>query len=103
LIIREFADNAIRHGALRRGAQGNLAIDWQANDDGSFLLTWREIGAGQGMNPRPRGFGTVIVRALLEKQLGGSIDRDWDDYGLTVTIRIPQTNPAESTTPETTE
>ncbi len=36
-----------------------------------------------------RGFGNVLLAAVLEKQLGGSIDRTWRNGGLRLRIQLP--------------
>lgn len=90
LVLHELAVNAVTHGALAKPSQGKLAIEWQPRKDESALkLIWREQGTEMKPKERVRGFGTVIVGALIEKQLRGSITRDWRDDGVTVEIDIP--------------
>jgi two-component sensor histidine kinase len=38
-----------------------------------------------------RGFGTVIVGAMIEKQLKGHLERTWTDDGIAITIEVPTT------------
>lgn len=89
LVIHELAVNAVTHGALSRHGHGRLAIAWEPSpEDGRLILIWTESGGA----PRPqeliKGFGTIIVGALIEKQLRGSITRDWRDDSLAVTLEI---------------
>ncbi|RYI33501.1 MAG: PAS domain-containing protein, partial [Acetobacteraceae bacterium] len=77
LIIHELADNAVKHGSLARRRGGSLTIEWQPKTtDGALRLVWREAG-GAIIPERASGFGTVIVGALIEKQLRGTIKREW--------------------------
>jgi two-component sensor histidine kinase len=36
-----------------------------------------------------RGFGTVIVGAMVEKQLKGRLEKTWSDEGLLIDIEVP--------------
>jgi hypothetical protein len=38
---------------------------------------------------RQPGFGTVIVDAMINKQIKGKIDRHWIDTGLMMLITVP--------------
>jgi PAS domain S-box-containing protein len=87
LAIHELAANAAVHGSLsQRG--GSLHIRWRLEGDG-IVLDWRESGAG-GVNAQPgKGFGNVLLRAVLEQQLGGRITREWRDEGLRLVVELP--------------
>ena len=89
LVLHELAVNAARHGALAV-PQGKLKINWDVvpSADG-FRIRWEEGGAA---GPRPSvysGFGTVIVRAMIEKQLKGRIEKGWTDDGVVIDIQVP--------------
>lgn len=89
LVLHELAVNAARHGALAK-PQGKLSIDWtpRPSDDG-FRLRWKEVGAGPPPKSPKRGFGTVIVGAMVEKQLKGRVEKTWSDDGLLIEIEVP--------------
>jgi two-component sensor histidine kinase len=38
--------------------------------------------------PEAEGFGSKLVRHSIYKQLGGSIEHDWSEEGLVVTIQL---------------
>jgi two-component sensor histidine kinase len=38
--------------------------------------------------PEAEGFGSKLVRHSIYKQLGGSIEHDWSQEGLVVTIQL---------------
>jgi PAS domain S-box-containing protein len=44
----------------------------------------------RGNNPtQQKGFGTVLLGAVLEKQLGGQLTQEWQDQGLRIVIELP--------------
>ena len=87
LAIHELAANAAVHGALSRPG-GRLQIGWQAMGD-MVILDWRESGAGARPSEPRKGFGNVLLGAVLEKQLGGRIIREWRDDGLRLRVELP--------------
>ncbi|ANL30191.1 sensor histidine kinase protein (plasmid) [Rhizobium phaseoli] len=89
LVLHELAVNAARHGALV-APQGRLSISWAPALPGTGLrMRWQEIGAGSVRRPTKRGFGTVIVGAMIEKQLKGHVEKTWSNDGLLIEIEIP--------------
>ncbi len=96
LIVHELAVNALTHGSLARESGGTLSIHWKpVSDQRKLHLTWIERAGRTIMHARLGGFGTMIVAALVEKQLQGSISRNWRKTGVTVEIDImagPDTN-----------
>jgi PAS domain S-box-containing protein len=87
LALHELAANAAVHGALAHpGCQ--LKIDWRQEGDG-LVLEWEERGVVVAPERHRRGFGTVLLGAVVEKQLGGTITRDWRTDGLSLRISLP--------------
>lgn len=87
LAIHELAANAAVHGSLsRRG--GALAIGWRKEGDG-LVLEWNETGGDGQRVTEQKGFGNVLLGAVLEKQLGGTITREWKDGGLSLSVELP--------------
>ncbi len=89
LAIHELAANAAVHGALSH-PEGSLTVTWRQADNG-LTIEWREQGIKNGATPR-KGFGTVLLGAVLEKQLGGKISREWRDQDLHVRVELPSLN-----------
>lgn len=88
LIIHEMTINAITHGSLSKLACGSLDLEWKARTpEGRLHLSWIEQG-GRPARDRVAGFGTVIVRALVERQLQGSITQEWRDDGMTTELEF---------------
>jgi two-component sensor histidine kinase len=89
LVIQELLINATLHGVLS-GAEGTLTIGWVALEDrGGFELTWEEAGGPAPPEIQRPGFGTAITRGMIEKQLRGTVRRNWTETGLIVTINVP--------------
>jgi PAS domain S-box-containing protein len=88
LIVHELAVNTLTHGALSSSGIGSLEISWQARfGEDRIHLKWDERGAKPAAL-KAAGFGTVILGALVEKQLQGSITRDWHDDGVTIGLDV---------------
>jgi two-component system CheB/CheR fusion protein len=88
LLLNEFAANSAKYGALSSPA-GHVEVDWSvANDE--LRLTWQEQG-GPPLErpPDSEGFGTRLVRATVQGQLGGELARDWRPEGLVVRLSLP--------------
>jgi PAS domain S-box-containing protein len=87
LAIHELAANAAVHGSLSTG-EGSLSVAWSATRDG-LRLRWDERGGPAPRREPAEGFGNVLLGAVVERQLGGTITRDWLDDGLSLTIELP--------------
>jgi PAS domain S-box-containing protein len=88
LVFHELITNAAVHGALAK-PDGRLALTWEkTGDDDGFLLTWSEFGTIAPVK-ETAGFGTVMVKAVIEKQLSGRLRRDWNQNGLRIAIEVP--------------
>lgn len=91
LVLNELATNAVKYGALS-GSSGWISFDCNQEDD-HIALRWRERG-GPVINAPPdsQGFGTRLNQIAVERQLGGTIQREWDRDGLTITLRLAREN-----------
>jgi PAS domain S-box-containing protein len=89
LVFHELAVNAAQHGALA-AARGRLSISWKPKPSGAgFNIRWQEVGSRPLPTFAKRGFGTVIVGAMVERQLKGRIEKTWSEDGLLIDIEIP--------------
>lgn len=87
LVIHELATNSMKYGALS-APTGTLDLS-SATDDGAIVLTWLERGGPAVTAPSgAEGFGSKLVRRSVAGQLGGSIEHDWSEGGLIVTLRM---------------
>ncbi len=91
LTFHELMINAAKYGALSDDV-GRLAVSWglRPSVDGECLeLDWREHGGPPVTRPVQRGFGSSIIEASVEQQLGGLAIMDWASEGLHVTLKLP--------------
>ncbi len=106
LILHEFTTNALKYGAWRPAPRGQSVND---NDDGraidtgvgvtledtggDVVLTWSERAPGPvsaaGETGDGAGFGSRLIKGCAA-QLGGTIEREWQDDGLTFRLRVPR-------------
>ena len=86
LVVHELFDNAVRHGALAV-PHGALNVTWTMNGNyGGFDLCWHEKGVALPSAGSRAGFGGAV---MVEKQLGGRLERDWVDGGYKIALHIP--------------
>jgi two-component sensor histidine kinase len=90
MVLSELVDNAARHG-LASAPEGRILVSL-AEGGGQVVIEVTDNGAGL-----PAGFdldkdsrlGLKVARALVEEELGGSLDIE-SDNGLTVRARFPK-------------
>jgi two-component sensor histidine kinase len=90
MTLHELATNAAKYGALSvPGGSLELAwtLDWPAD---RLRLRWAERGGPAiAAPPDSRGFGSRMIRATIEDQLGGSLAARWEANGLVCEIAVP--------------
>jgi PAS domain S-box-containing protein len=95
MVLHELATNAAKHGALS-AAGGRVELRWRAGrragDDGRLRLRWAETGGPRlAAPPSRRGFGTRVIDNTVRGQLGGTVERRWEQSGLVVEVAVPLT------------
>lgn len=88
LLLHEWATNAAKHGSLSRDA-GRLMIEISRSDD-DLILTWKEMG-GPAPVLRAAGFGSRLEQGLAGA-LHATVERDWQESGLALSLSIPKTS-----------
>ena len=72
---------------------GRLRIGWsveRSEGQADFLnLTWSETGGPAVSPPEKQGFGTRLIDFAIARDLGGSLDRAYEQDGLRVEARFP--------------
>lgn len=87
LIIHELATNSMKYGALSNPT-GTLDVA-SVTEGEQIVLTWLERGGPTVTVPDgASGFGSQLVKRSVSGQLGGSMDYNWAQDGLIVTLRI---------------
>jgi PAS domain S-box-containing protein len=87
LALHELATNAAKYGALST-PEGRVSLDWDFSGN-RLDLTWDESGGPELVKPTFQGFGSRIINASIERQLGGSVKSEWRPEGLTCRISVP--------------
>ncbi|MCQ4162880.1 PAS domain S-box protein [Roseomonas sp. GC11] len=94
MALHELATNATKHGALSREG-GVVRIVWSLSPGQDRLsLHWSESGGPPLAGPPARaGFGSRMLEATVNRQLGGKVRRDWRPEGLYCEIELPLCEP----------
>src|SRR3954468_7021387 len=87
LALHELATNAVKYGALS-SESGAVKVSWELKA-GCLNLQWTESGGPATAPPTSRGFGTKLITATCETQLGGKAKFDWLPEGLRCTLSVP--------------
>ena len=86
LVVHELATNSLKHGALSAEA-GTLDVSC-APPESDIVIVWTERGGPPVSAPEGvGGFGSKLITRSMS-QLGGSIDRQWQEEGVVVTMTI---------------
>src|SRR5262249_20932785 len=92
MALHELATNAATYGALST-PHGRVEVSWSRSagaDAESVSITWREIG-GPAVPSAPEGkYGVSIIRDLIPRELGGSVDLEFSPAGICCQIEIPR-------------
>ncbi len=89
LVLHELATNSMKYGALS-APTGTLDVSSVPEGD-NLLITWLERGGPLvDVKHEEEGFGSKLVERSVSGQLGGSIQHDWSQGGLIVTLRVPR-------------
>lgn len=86
LVFHELATNAHKYGAWSVSG-GHVAISWRIEDEDAVLV-WAESGKPAEESERS-GFGSTLLRSIVDKGFGGSIERDFRTTGLVCTLTVP--------------
>ena len=89
MALHELATNAAKYGALSVPG-GSVKISWNLEPAG-LVLRWVEAGGPLTVPPSRGGFGTKVIVAGIEQQLGGSVKLGWHAEGLQAELVIPHT------------
>jgi PAS domain S-box-containing protein len=99
MVVHELATNAAKHGALSQ-PEGRVELRWSVTGD-VLLLAWQERGGPRVEAPTRRGFGSKLIDTTVRVQLGGSVEKQWEEGGLLCRISLPAARSLRSDTPST--
>ena len=96
LALHELVTNAAKYGALSAAA-GRVEMKWSLAS-GNLDLHWTENGGPETVAPTAPGFGTRIIKASIEGQLGGQTAFEWATEGVRCYLSVPLGNGVSSHT-----
>lgn len=103
MILHELTTNAVKHGALRAHAEGQLSVVWSCEIEGDAQvvdLIWKEsgldkalLGASDANGDDRVGFGSELLQILVTNQLRGTMERTLIEDSLTIAMSLRLTAP----------
>jgi PAS domain S-box-containing protein len=93
LVLHELATNAVKYGALSV-PDGALSITWEVDEaqaTGGLKLDWRESGGPLVTTPNRTGFGHVVIKAMVEQAVKGTVEIIFASEGLIWSLQAPVT------------
>jgi PAS domain S-box-containing protein len=88
IAIHELTTNAAKYGALS-SADGRVGITWSHISNDWLLLRWTETGGPPVKFPARQGFGTGVIKRVVQDQLRGKIQHHWRPEGLVCEVSLP--------------
>lgn len=99
--LHELAANAAKHGSFSR-QPGRLELKWSVGRTPrgmTLTLDWIERDGPPVRRPRRGGFGSRLVRLVIERQMNGEVHRTYGRDGLSVRLVVPLTHERWPTSP----
>jgi PAS domain S-box-containing protein len=93
LALHELATNAGKYGALSTD-KGHVDIRWDTDGE-TLTVSWTEGGGPPVYVPERQGFGTVVMKAMAERSVDGTVDLDYAPSGLTWRLTCPAASALE--------
>jgi PAS domain S-box-containing protein len=90
LALHELATNAGKYGALSTDT-GRVDICWGTDGD-TFTMSWVERDGPPVSAPKRQGFGTIVMEAMAESSVHGTVDLDYAPSGVTWRLTCPAGN-----------
>ncbi|WP_319529922.1 CHASE domain-containing protein [uncultured Cohaesibacter sp.] len=91
LTFHELATNALKYSSVASNSKA-LSVSWNVVIKGKkriLTLLWEEKSEDTIKAPSHKGFGTKLIDANIIGELRGTIERRYEDHGLTIEITIP--------------
>jgi PAS domain S-box-containing protein len=93
LVLHELATNAGKYGALST-AKGRVNVWWGIEGD-TFTMNWIESDGPLVSAPERRGFGSMVMEAMAEHSMDGTVDLDYTPSGVTWRLSCRSANAVE--------
>jgi PAS domain S-box-containing protein len=93
LVLHELATNAGKYGSLSMDT-GRVDVCWRTDGD-TFTMSWIESDGPPACPPTRRGSGTMVMEAMAEHSVDGTVDLDYAPSGMTWRLTCPAANALE--------
>jgi PAS domain S-box-containing protein len=93
LVLHELATNAGKYGALST-VKGRVNVWWGIEGD-TFTMNWIESDGPLVSAPERRGFGSMVMEAMAEHSVDGTVDLDYTPSGVTWRLSCRSANAVE--------
>jgi two-component sensor histidine kinase len=87
MVVHELATNSLKYGALSSDT-GTLDVSTRSDGDEISLIWMERGGPAVEAPPKAEGFGSKLVQRSVSRQLGGTIEHEWSEEGLVVTVQL---------------
>jgi two-component sensor histidine kinase len=87
MVVHELATNSLKYGSFS-SEMGTLDVSTRSNDDKISLIWLERGGPAVEAPPQAEGYGSKLVQRSASRQLGGTIEHDWSEGGLVVTVQL---------------
>ena len=89
MVLNELMTNAAKYGALAQ-PEGRVRVEWSAIEDSpsKLRMVWTEMGGPLVQPPTRRGFGSTLIEQSITRELGGTIEKNFDPAGLICTMML---------------
>jgi two-component sensor histidine kinase len=90
MVLNELMTNAAKYGALSQ-PEGRVRVEWGGIEDSpsKLRMVWTEMGGPLVQPPTRRGFGSTLIEQNITRELGGTIEKNFDPAGLVCTMTLP--------------
>ena len=87
LLFSEMVTNHIKHGNLN--SVGKIHVSVEEFSEDSIRIIWKEPGSTNPKSSR-EGYGSILVRTMIEAQLSGTISRSFGENGFSAEVVLPK-------------
>ncbi|WP_129792855.1 sensor histidine kinase [Sphingosinicella sp. CPCC 101087] len=87
MVVHELATNSLKYGSLS-SESGTLDVSTRSSGETLSLIWMERGGPAVERPPESEGFGSKLVRRSVSRQLGGTIEHEWSEEGLVVTVQL---------------
>ncbi|ACA21139.1 signal transduction histidine kinase [Methylobacterium sp. 4-46] len=90
LVLHELTTNAVKYGALS-GEAGTVRVCWTLTTlpEVRLQLTWQEVDGPPVVTPTRSGFGSRLIRRLVQDELKGDARLEYRPDGLLFEVSFP--------------